>query len=330
MRRAIDLAAATSPRGPNPRVGCVLLDSAGDVVASGVHLGAGTAHAEVAAIAAAGRDVRGCTAVVSLEPCTHTGRTGPCTSALLEAGISRVVIAQSDPNPIAGGGAGALAAAGVEVETGVLAAEAQEVNLRWSAAVRRGRPWVIWKVAATLDGRVAALDGTARWITSPESRVDVHRLRAQVDAVAVGTGTALTDRPRLTARDADGVPLPQQPLRVVVGLRTLPEGHPLLEGDVLHLRTRDPGAVVAELAGREVRTMLLEGGPELTGAFWRAGLIDEVHWYVAPALLGAGSPAVVELGITTIAAAARLRVLELVRVGVDAKIVAMVDASEDR
>ncbi|WP_461031063.1 bifunctional diaminohydroxyphosphoribosylaminopyrimidine deaminase/5-amino-6-(5-phosphoribosylamino)uracil reductase RibD, partial [Streptomyces sparsus] len=169
-------------------------------------------HAEIHALAEAGDDARGGTAVVTLEPCHHTGRTGPCTEALLSAGITRVVYAVADPNRLAAGGAEALAAAGVEVECGLLADEAAAGNAAWLTSVRHGRPHVHWKFAATLDGRTAAADGTSRWITSTEARADVHRLRAESDAVLVGSGTARTDNPHLAVRGAPGV---RQPLRVV-------------------------------------------------------------------------------------------------------------------
>ncbi|NAZ88631.1 bifunctional diaminohydroxyphosphoribosylaminopyrimidine deaminase/5-amino-6-(5-phosphoribosylamino)uracil reductase RibD, partial [Kineococcus indalonis] len=203
MRRALQLAALGPATGPNPRVGCVLIDDAGRPLAEGHHRGAGTAHAEAAALAdlaARGLSARGATAVVTLEPCTHTGRTGPCAQALLAAGVRRVVVADTDPNPAAAGGAALLAAAGVEVETGLLAGQARALNERWATAVGRGRPWVTWKFAATLDGRSAAADGSSRWITSAAARADVHRLRAEHDAVLVGTGTALADDPALTVR----------------------------------------------------------------------------------------------------------------------------------
>lgn len=325
MARAVAAASATSPRGPNPRVACVLLDAAGQVIATGVHRGAGTPHAEVDALLHAGPTARGATAVITLEPCSHTGRTGPCTEALVAAGIRRVVFGQTDPNPAAAGGARELVAHGVDVEGGVSERECSDLNRRWSSAVARSRPWVIWKVASTLDGRIAAADGSSRWITSDEARADVHGLRSEVDAIVVGTGTALIDVPALTARTADGSASPQQPLRVVVGERPLPAGHPLAAADVVHLRTHSPERVLADLQRRDVRTVLLEGGPTLAAAFVGAGVVDEVWWYVAPALLGSGPAAVADLGVTSITGARRLRILELARVGSDAKIVALLD-----
>jgi diaminohydroxyphosphoribosylaminopyrimidine deaminase/5-amino-6-(5-phosphoribosylamino)uracil reductase len=328
MRRALELAARGPLRGGNPRVGCVVLDSTGAVVGEGYHRGRGTAHAEVDALAAAGPAARGATAVVTLEPCAHTSLTGPCTQALLDAGIARVVAAIADPNPVAGGGADLLRAAGVDVELGVLEAESQALNRRWLHAIVRGRPFVTWKFAATLDGRSAAADGSSRWITGEAARQDVHRLRAEADAVLVGTGTALADDPSLTVRSADGSTAREQPLRVVVGLRELPPGARLLDGvegaaPTLHLRTRDVHQVLKELGSRTIRSVWLEGGPRLAAAFLAEGLVDEVIAYMAPALLGAGPAAVADLGVASITDALRLQVRDVRLVGGDVRISAV-------
>ncbi|WP_244963175.1 bifunctional diaminohydroxyphosphoribosylaminopyrimidine deaminase/5-amino-6-(5-phosphoribosylamino)uracil reductase RibD [Nocardioides dongkuii] len=314
MTRALELAATAGvPLGPNPRVGCVLLADDGSTVAEGHHRGAGTAHAEADALARAGAAARGTTAVVTLEPCNHTGRTGPCAQALVEAGVRRVVFAQADPNPVATGGAQTLAAAGIDVEQGLLEDEARAVNREWSLAMERGRPFVTWKFATTLDGRSAAADGTSRWVSSRASRIDTHRLRARCDTMLVGTGTVAVDDPRLTVRDEHDVPLPQQPLRAVMGERDLAADRRVLDGaaETVHLRTRDPHAALAALFARDRRHVFLEGGPTLAAAFLRAGLVDEIVAYVAPALLGAGLPAVGDLGITTVADAFRPRVTDV-------------------
>ncbi|MCY0923942.1 bifunctional diaminohydroxyphosphoribosylaminopyrimidine deaminase/5-amino-6-(5-phosphoribosylamino)uracil reductase RibD, partial [Streptomyces sp. H27-G5] len=187
MRRAIELAArGLGSTSPNPVVGCVVTDATGRVVGEGWHERAGGPHAEVHALRAAGAAARGGTAYVTLEPCNHTGRTGPCAQALVDAGVTRVLYAVPDPTPQAGGGSATLRAAGITAEAGFLADEAEDGNAAWLTSVRLGRPHVLWKYAATLDGRVAAADGTSRWISSAESRADVHRLRAEVDAVLVG------------------------------------------------------------------------------------------------------------------------------------------------
>jgi diaminohydroxyphosphoribosylaminopyrimidine deaminase/5-amino-6-(5-phosphoribosylamino)uracil reductase len=326
MDRALDLARRGPAHGPNPRVGCVLLTPDGSTVAQGWHDGAGTPHAEVAALAAAraaGVDTRGLTAVVSLEPCDHTGRTAPCTQALLSAGVVRVVHAMDDPNPVAGGGAARLRAAGIEVVGGVRRDEAAELLRVWAHAVRSGRPFVTLKLGTSLDGRVAAADGTSRWITSPQAREHAHRVRGTIDAIAVGTGTMLVDDPQLTARDSSGELAPHQPLRVVVGRRDVPEGARVRTpgGELVHLRTHDPAEVVRELAAREVRHLLVEGGPTLAGAFLRARLVDEVHAYVAPVLLGAGPNAVAAFGVGTIADALRLSTVSVEPIGPDVLIV---------
>jgi diaminohydroxyphosphoribosylaminopyrimidine deaminase / 5-amino-6-(5-phosphoribosylamino)uracil reductase len=327
MRRALALAATPGvPLGPNPRVGCVLLAPDGSVVAEGYHHGAGTPHAEAAALAAAGADARGSTAVVTLEPCAHVGRTGPCADALIDAGVARVVFAQDDTSRAASGGAERLRAAGVDVASGLLAAEAEALNPAWTFSVRAGRPLVTWKAAATLDGRVAAADGTSRWITSPEARAEVHTLRDEVDAVLVGTGTVLTDDPHLTARLGDGSLRARQPLRVVMGTAELPATLRVFDdaAETLVLATRDPRTAVSALADRGLTHVLLEGGPRLAGAFVAAGLVDRVRWYVAPALLGAGPAALEDAGIGTIGDALRLDVIDVVRVGPDLRIDAAV------
>lgn len=293
--------AARGPRGANPLVGAVLADRRGAVLAAGHHRGACTVHAEPDALAAAGRagiDPRGATLCVTLEPCDHTGRTGPCTEAILAAGVSRVVIGAPDATGDGAGGAARLRAAGLEVRTGVLAERAGELNHRWSRARAEDRPFVTAKTAATADGFVAAAEGGSRWITGPEARAHAHRLRARVDAVLVGTGTALADDPRLTARDETGAPLPRQPLRAVMGRRTLPEAAALnRDGGSLHLDTRDPVQALRCLRERGVEHVLLEGGPSLLTAFLAAGLVDELWWYRAPLLLGEGTPAIGALGV---------------------------------
>jgi diaminohydroxyphosphoribosylaminopyrimidine deaminase/5-amino-6-(5-phosphoribosylamino)uracil reductase len=334
MLRAVRLAArGRATTLPNPVVGCVVLSPDGVAVGEGWHERAGGPHAEVVALAAAGPAARGATAVVTLEPCAHTGRTGPCTQALLDAGIARVVVAVADPSVEAGGGAAALRDAGVDVETGVVAAEAEAVNEPWLVAVRRGRPFVTWKVAATLDGRVAAADGTSRWITGEAARADVHRLRAEVDTMLVGVGTVLADDPALTVRTPSGEPAERQPLRVVadtdgrtpVGARVRDRSAPtwLATADEVGRGPDgriDLNALLRHLFDRGQRHVLLEGGPSLAAAFLRAGFVDRVVAYVAPALLGAGPAAVGDLGVATIDDALRLRLEHVARVGDDVRL----------
>ncbi len=323
MQRAIELAASADiPDGPNPRVGCVLLSPDGTVLAEGRHLGAGSPHAEIDALARAGAAARGATAIVTLEPCNHTGRTGPCSEALIAAGVARIVFAQTDPHAIAAGGAQRLRDAGIDVEGGLLAEEAAQLTTAWTFAVTTGRPFVTWKVAASLDGRVAAVDGSSRWITGDAARAEVHLWRRRCDAIAVGTGTVKADDPHLTARDPAGDLVDTQPLRVVIGMSDIAPTARVLDAAApsLHVRTREPRAVLAALTAREVRHVLLEGGPRIAAAFLQEGLIDEVIWYVAPVMLGAGDAAVADLGIARLGDAVRLRDVRVEQVGEDARI----------
>ncbi|WNO75757.1 bifunctional diaminohydroxyphosphoribosylaminopyrimidine deaminase/5-amino-6-(5-phosphoribosylamino)uracil reductase RibD [Streptomyces sp. AM8-1-1] len=343
MRRAITLAArGLGSTSPNPVVGCVITDASGRIVGEGYHQRAGGPHAEVHALRDAGDRARGGTAYVTLEPCNHTGRTGPCSQALVDAGIGRVVYAVADPNPQATGGGDTLRAAGIPAEAGLLAEEAAAGNTAWLTAMRRGRPFVRWKYAATLDGRIAAADGTSRWITSPEARADVHRLRAEADAVVVGSGTARADDPHLAVR---GIESATQPLRVVLdteatvvkpGARVLDDAAPTLVAvaddattdlpDVVRLPRAGRGlsvpALLAALHERGVRSVLLEGGPTLAGAFVAEGAVDQVVGYLAPVLLGAGPAALADAGISTLPEALRLDVTEAVRIGPDLRITA--------
>lgn len=319
MRRALHLAGTPGvPLGPNPRVGCVLLGPDGDEVGEGFHRGAGTPHAEVAALSSAGPAARGATAVVTLEPCNHTGRTGPCTRALIEAGVSRVVLAQADPNPVAAGGTDTLRRAGLEVEHGLLQDEARGLNKAWTFAVEHGRPFVTWKLATSLDGRSAAADGTSRWVSSLAARRDTHRLRGLCDVMLVGTNTVAVDNPELTVRDEVDEPGPHQPLRAVMGLRELDPDRQILNdrAETVVLRTHDPHQALADLFARGRRHVFLEGGPTLAAVFLDAGLVDEVVAYVAPMLLGAGRNAVGDLGIGTMADALRLTITDAATVGI--------------
>lgn len=307
-------AAARGISTPNPPVGAVILAADGTVVGRGRTAPAGGQHAEVVALAEAGEAARGGTAVVTLEPCDHTGRTGPCTQALIAAGIARVAYAAADPNPLAAGGAHTLRAAGVEVEH--LAVEPWPLT-EWLFRQRHGRPMVTVKLAATVDGRIAAPDGTSQWITGPAARRRAHAERAQLDAIIVGTGTVLADDPALTARDADGEPLAHQPTRIVLGEREIPAGAKVLTGpgEARVVRSRDPRAAL-DAAGDAVHVQV-EGGATVIGAFVAAGLVDRVQAYIAPVLLGAGLPALTVPGVGTLTDATRLRVDTVERLGDD-------------
>ncbi len=297
LQRAAALAATWTPF-PNPRVGCVIVDDGGVVVGEGAHHAAGTAHAEVHALEQAGANARGGTAFVTLEPCSHTGRTGPCTQALLAAGIRRVVIGSRDPNALAAGGTEVLRAAGVQVDV-VVSPESLKVNEHWLHAMTRGRPFVTLKLATSLDGRVTAATGRETAISNAASRVRVHELRSRVDAILVGTETAAVDDPHLNVRE---VASERQPLRFVMGERELP-GHLWMFTEGIpaeQLRTRDPHAVLETLQVREVRHLLLEGGPTVARAFLEAGLVDECIWITAPTVLGEGPSAVGTPGLAQV------------------------------
>lgn len=350
MRRAIALAtAALGVPNPNPAVGAVVLADDGAVVGEGATAAIGGPHAEVVALRAAEGRASGGTLVVTLEPCDHQGRTGPCTREIIDAGIVRVVFAVDDPHHDAAGGAARLRAAGIDVESGLLTEDVRRDLEPWLVATRQQRPHVTWKYAATLDGRTAAADGTSRWITGAAARLDVQRLRARSDAVLAGIGTVLADDPALTVRDLD---VGRQPLRVVVdtfartplSARVLDTSAPTLlavgadaaadrvsalrdtSADVVVLPIAegmvDLNALLGDLFGRERYLLLLEGGARLAAGFLSAGLVDRVVGYLAPALLGSGTPVAGDFGVPTIAGALRLEPRDLTYIEPDVRIVA--------
>lgn len=330
MSRALSLA-TRGPRGVNPQVGAVLLSPAGEIIAEGWHQGAGTPHAEVDALSKlAPGAARGATAVVTLEPCNHTGRTGPCSLALIDAGITRVIYALDDPGDASRGGGDRMRAAGVDVLAGVEADAAHDLIADWLTVQRLGRPQVTVKWAQSLDGRAAASDGTSQWITGPVARADVHARRAQADAIVVGTGTVLADDPALTARNGDAL-LAHQPIPVVIGSRETPADaavhrHPQTP---LFYDTHDLTAVLADLRERGVQRVFVEGGPTLASAFLAAALADSVLAYIAPVLLGGGRLALADIGVGTIADACRLTVDEWVPLGEDLLAVARVTSESE-
>lgn len=320
MRHALALATLGPPYGVNPQVGCVILSSTGEILAEGWHRGAGTAHAEVDALSklAAGQ-ASGATAVINLEPCNHTGHTGPCSEALISAGIATVAYAVADPNPRAGGGAQRLRETGVAVTAGVLADEVQEVMLPWLTATTLGRPYVTVKWASSLDGRAAAADGTSQWITGADARLRVHEQRSRADAIIVGTGTVLADDPALTARNAAGELLPHQPVPVVMGERALPSNAKLFQHPLPSIVTgsRDLRGMLDQLFARDIRHVFVEGGPTLASAFVAAGLADEFLIYLAPMLLGGDRLALKDIGIGTLADARQLEITAVEQLGND-------------
>lgn len=274
----------------------------------GYHRGAGSAHAEVDALANLKEDTGSAplTAVVTLEPCNHSGKTPPCSRALIEAGIKNVIWAADDPNPKAAGGGEYLSSQGINAmpasEVGIdedVLAKAQEVSAHWVLATRRGRPWTIAKVAQTLDGYCAAKDGSSQWITNRLSRAYAHRIRSSVDVIIAGTGTVLADNPQLSARLADGRDLPQQPRPLIIGRREIPADY-YLAGKAEQVRSHDLKAVLESCYQRGEIFALLEGGPTLVTAALKAGLVDELHIYLAPRLLGEGRKGIGDLGINAL------------------------------
>jgi len=350
MARALQLA----QRGlygttPNPRVGCVVVRD-GRVIGEGWHEKAGLPHAEAAALAAivgAGGTAKGATCYVTLEPCSHFGRTPPCADALIEAGVARVVAAMPDPNPlVAGQGMARLAAAGIDVASGLLAAEARELNIGFVSRMTRGRPWLRLKVAASLDGKTALNNGVSQWITGAEARRDAHHWRARSCAVLTGIGTVRDDNPRLTVRD---VPTTRQPLKVVIDsrLETPPDAAVLDGGNVLIAAARDDGDrsaalrargaeivllpnalgkveladLLQELGRRGINEVLAEAGTRLNGSLLREGCVDELLIYQAPLLIGDSARGMFGLAeLSDLAGARRLDIIERRAVGADFRI----------
>ena len=318
MHRALELALLGPIQGVNPQVGAVILNAANEIVAEGYHQGSGTNHAEVMAIRALKEKLgvstfpAGHTAVVTLEPCNHTGKTGPCSKALLEAGISRVVYAVADPGQDSSGGAEFLRQSGVEVVAGVCEAEAEEQGRIWLTANRLGRPFVTLKWASSLDGRSAASDGTSKWISGEQSRSDGHLRRSEVDAILVGTGTVLADDPELTARTAEGGYFQHQPLRVIIGERELSDTLRVFNdrAETLHLKTRNIQEALAELFSRGVKHLWVEGGPNVASEFVKSGLVDEFIIYLAPMLLGGPRVALEDIGVGSMAEAIDIEIVE--------------------
>ena len=326
MTRALELALLGPAHGVNPQVGAVILDADLNPISEGWHLGSGTPHAEVAALSKLpnGKLPAGATAVVTLEPCNHFGKTGPCAQALIAAGISRVVYASSDPGDQSSGGAQTLRDAGVEVISGVMKAEADHQNRVWLTSATQGRPFVTLKWATSLDGRAAATDGTSQWISGPESRADSHRRRAEVDAILVGTGTVLADDPTLTARKPDGSLYEHQPVRVVLGERAIPKTAKVFNSDAktVVLETRDINQALLQLKGMGVKHVWVEGGPQVASRFVAGGYVNEFVIYQAPMLLGGDRTALTDIGVATMPQAKHLEIKSVEQLGQDLLITA--------
>ncbi len=353
MSRALSLGArGLDTATPNPSVGCVIAKG-GRVIGEGWHARAGEPHAEAAALAACREDPTGATAYVTLEPCSHRGRTPPCADALVRAGVRRVVAALQDPNPrVAGAGFARLRDAGLQVETGLLAGEAAQLHLAFLARMSRGRPWMVLKAGASLDGRTALANGESRWITGEDARRDVHRLRRRACAVLTGYGTVKADDPELTVRH---VPCVRQPRRVVIDNRLdLAPGAKVLTGepplvltvsDDAGARARlaatgaeivrvegegaktDLAAVARLLAARGFNEVLVETGPKLAGSLLRAGIVDEIVLYLAPSLLGDLAQGLFALGeLASLGERRNLAVTDVRAVGRDLRVTARLES----
>ena len=344
MARALQLAArGLDTTTPNPRVGCVIVKD-GRVVGEGWHERAGTPHAEIHALKAAGGAARGATVYVTLEPCSHHGRTPPCAEALVNAGVARVVAAMSDPNPlVAGGGISMLTLAGIRAEIGLLETEARALNPGFISRMTRQRPWVRLKTASTLDGKTALANGASQWITGEAARADVQKLRARACAILTGSGTVLADNPRMNVRDFD---IGRQPLRVIVDstLRTpadaailpalvachhaAPAARATLAqagAEVIELPGRDGRvdlpALLTRLAQRGVNELHVEAGAVLNGALLAAGLVDEWVAYVAPMAVGDGARGLfAHPPLATLADAARFSLADVRQLGDDLRL----------
>lgn len=319
MLRAITLSLLGLGRTrPNPIVGAVVVDSSGLIVGEGFH--AGEKHAEVLALEATKVSLEGCTLYVSLEPCNHYGKTPPCTKAIIDSGIEKVVFAMADPNPIAIGGAQVLRDAGIEVISDVCARQAAWANRAWLHKISQGRPYFIWKIASTIDGFTAAADGTSQWITGVEARQDGHFLRAQSDAILIGTGTAIADNPSLLPHLIND---DRKPMRYVMGKRTLPDQSQLLnDGHATKLITSHSFVeLLADLNNLGTNQVLVESGSVLGTALIREGLIDEIVLYQAPSIIGSGSRAIGNLGISTLSEALNWHFSHIETLGRDLKVV---------
>lgn len=351
MSCALELAARGMECSPNPRVGCVLVRG-GEIVGRGWHQKYGGPHAEVNAVRDAGEAARGATAYVTLEPCSHYGKTPPCADLLIERGITRVVAGMRDPNPkVDGGGFAKLEKAGIAVESGVLEEECRWMNRGFISRMRRGRPWVTLKIAASLDGKIALENGESKWITGPESRAEVHRMRASSDAVLTGVGTVLADDPQLTVRDAPG----RTPLRVVLDrrLRT-PLSAKILEGGNVAVFTLDSApraagealecagarvaylaednflqAVLDKLCAEGVNYLMIEAGAKVAGAFIEAGLCDELALFTAPKIMGRGTSFADGAAFASLGGVPKLKIREVSRCGDDLLVRGVFACSQD-
>ena len=320
LKRANELAClGLGKTGSNPIVGAVVVSPAGVIIGEGFHKSG--PHAEVVALEQAGQSAKGATLFVTLEPCNHQGKTGPCTEAIIKAGIAKVVYAVRDPNPLASGGAKALETAGIEVVFNSDVSEITHSNRAWLHKIKSNRPYFIWKIATTLDGKTAAIDGSSKWITGAESRAEVSQLRSESNAILIGTATALSDNPNLIPRDLETT-RQSNPVRIVMGLREIPSDFNLHNdaAETVFLRSHDFSELLVLCNEREFNQVLVESGSELGTALLLAGLIDELVIFQAASLLGSGLSFIGDLGATNIKEKMNFLIRDVAQFGNDLKI----------
>ena len=325
MARAIECArAGLGKTSPNPIVGAVITSATGEFISEGFHQGAD--HAEVVAINAAKSIPAGAIIYVTLEPCNHQGKTPPCTQAIIAAGIKKVLYAVGDPNPIAAGGGEHLRESGIEVEDGLLESEAAFDNRAWLTKIEKQRPRITWKIASTMDGKVAAADGTSKWITSELARADVALLRSQADAIVTSTATVKADNPLLTSKGAG-----KNPVRIVMGSSEISSISQILNADAetIAIKSRDLQELINLAKARGFNQLLIESGPTFGTALLKAGLIDEVILYQAPTFFGSGTPSISDLGVATISQRLDFEIADVEVIGADLKITLAKSANLD-
>jgi len=325
MARAIECArAGLGKTFPNPIVGAVITTSTGEFISEGFHQGAD--HAEVVAINAAKSIPAGAIIYVTLEPCNHQGKTPPCTQAIIAAGIKKVLYAVSDPNPIAAGGGEYLRASGIDVGQGLLESEAAFDNRAWITKIAKERPRITWKIASTMDGKVAAADGTSKWITSEIARADVALLRSQADAIVTSTATVRADNPLLTSKGAG-----KNPVRIVMGSSEITSSSQILNADseTVAIKSRDLQELINLAQARGFNQLLIESGPTFGTALLKAGLIDEVILYQAPTFFGSGTPSISDLGVATISERLDFEIADVEVIGADLKITLIKSANQE-
>ena len=316
MARAIECASyGLGKTFPNPIVGAVITTAEGEFVSEGFHQGAD--HAEVRAIKGAKEIPTGSIIYVTLEPCNHHGKTPPCVDAIIDSGIKKVVYAISDPNPVATGGAQRLRDAGIEVESGIGEVQARLENRAWLTKIEKGRPRITWKIASTMDGKVAASDGSSKWITGEVARADVARIRAQADAIVTSTSTVIADDPLLTSKG-----IGRNPVRIVMGLTELPKDSQILgtDAETILIKSHDAAQLISLANDRGFNQLLIESGPTFGTALLSGDLIDEIILFQAPTLFGSGTPAIGDLGITNISGRLDFEIIDVEILGADLKI----------